>query len=222
MYRKLLDLRSDFVERIRKEGYKPSLTAPKIEMGDPPTFGNYDAEKNVLYIAIWSKLSTAERQHFEDIAKNLGPDATPRGVFEAGTDRWVFTHELGHWWQACQHTTRTNSYALEMGANRIASAYWRQRDPNFMQRMVEGFRTVRESIPNPVPKGESKISFLDSHFDEVSATDAYTWVPERHGDRFGCRESVAVISSRTFTAALSPVIATCKTRVYGPDKLTHT
>ena len=40
MYRTLLDLRSDFVERIRKEGYKPSLTAPKIEMGDPPTFGN--------------------------------------------------------------------------------------------------------------------------------------------------------------------------------------
>jgi hypothetical protein len=25
------------------------------------------------------------------------------------------------------------------------------------------------------PKGESKISFLDSHFDEVSATDGYMW-----------------------------------------------
>jgi hypothetical protein len=144
-------------------------------MGDPATFGDYDVESNVLYIAIWSKLSAAEKKHFEEVAKNLGPGATARGVFEAGTDLWVFTHELGHWWQACQHVTRANSYEVEMGANRIASAYWRQRDPRFMRGMVEGFRSVRESIPNPVPDGESKVSFLNSHFDTVSATDGYTW-----------------------------------------------
>ncbi len=175
VYRKLLDLRSDFIKRIRYEGYSPSLPPPEIEMGDPPTFGNYDAEKNVLYIAIWSRLTAAEKDHFADIAKNLGPKATARGVFEAGTDRWVFTHELGHWWQACQHKTRTNSYEEEMGANRIASAFWRERDPGFMQGMVEGFRSVRESIPSPVPQGESKIDFLDTHFEAVSTTDAYTW-----------------------------------------------
>lgn len=175
VYRKLLDLRSDFIKRVRYEGYVPSLPAPKIVMGDPPTFGNYNAEKNVLYIAIWSKLTAAERQQFADIAKDLGPKATARGVFEAGTDRWVFTHELGHWWQACQHKTRANSYEEEMGANRIASAYWRERDPRFMHGMVEGFRSVRESIPSPVPKGESKVSFLDTHFEAVSTTDGYTW-----------------------------------------------
>jgi hypothetical protein len=175
VYRKLLDLRSDFIKRIRYEGYSPSLPPPAIEMGDPPTFGNYDVEKNVLYIAIWSRLTAAEKDHFADIAKNLGPKATARGVFEAGTDRWVFTHELGHWWQACQHKTRANSYEEEMGANRIASAFWRERDPGFMQGMVEGFRSVRESIPSPVPQGESKIDFLDTHFEAVSTTDAYTW-----------------------------------------------
>jgi hypothetical protein len=175
IYQKLRRLRSDFIEQIRYEGYTPSLPAPKIEMGDPPTFGNYDAEKNVLYIAIWPKLTAAEKQHFADIAKELGPKATARGVFEAGTDRWVFTHELSHWWQACQHKTRANSYEEEMGANRIASAYWRERDPRFMRAMVEGFRSVRESIPSPVPQDESKVSFLDTHFEAVSTTDGYTW-----------------------------------------------
>jgi hypothetical protein len=62
-----------------------------------------------------------------------------------------------------------------MGANRIASAFWRERDPGFMQGMVEGFRSVRESIPSPVPHGESKIDFLDTHFEAVSTTDGYTW-----------------------------------------------
>jgi len=175
VYRSLLRLRADFIARIRYEGYLPSLPPPAIEMGDPPTFGNYDAAKNVLYIAVWSKLTTAERQHFAEIATTLGPQATARGVFEAGTDRWVFTHELGHWWQACQHKTRANSYEEEMGANRIASAYWRARDPDFMRGMVEGFRVVRDSIPSPVPARESKIAFLNEHFKSVSTTDGYTW-----------------------------------------------
>jgi hypothetical protein len=175
VYQELLHLRSDFIERIRYEGYVPSLPAPTIEIGDPPTFGNYDAEKNVLHIAVWSKLTAAERQQFADIAKSLGPKATARGVFEAGTDRWVFTHELSHWWQACQHKTRANSYEEEMGANRIASAYWRDRDPRFMSGMVRGFRSLRESIPSPVPDGVSKVSFLDTHFEAVSTTDGYTW-----------------------------------------------
>jgi hypothetical protein len=60
VYGELLDLRSDFIKRIRYEGYSPSLPPPEIEMGDPPTFGNYDAAKNVLYIAIWSRLTAAE------------------------------------------------------------------------------------------------------------------------------------------------------------------
>jgi hypothetical protein len=61
-----------------------------------------------------------------------------------------------------------------MGANRIASAYWRGRDPGFMAGMVRGFRALRASIPSPVPEGESKINFLDTHFEAVSATDGYT------------------------------------------------
>ena len=175
IYRKLLALRSDFIKRIRYEGYEPSLPAPTIEMGDPPTFGNYDEEKNVLHIAIWSKLTAEERQYFADIARQIGPQASARGVFEDGTDRWVFTHELSHWWQACQHKTRTNSYEEEMGAKRIASAYWRERDPGFMQRMGAGFRSVRDSIQSPVPPGDSKSNFLDTHFEAVSTTDGYTW-----------------------------------------------
>jgi hypothetical protein len=174
-YRKLLRLRADFIDQLRYEGYVPSLPAPKIEIGDPPTFGNYDADKNVLHIAIWSKLIPAERRQFSDIAKSLGPKATARGVFEAGTDRWVFTHELSHWWQACQHKTRANSFEEEMGANRIAAAYWRERDPKFMHSMVEGFQRIRESIPSPVPNGESKVSFLNANFAAVSSTAGYTW-----------------------------------------------
>jgi hypothetical protein len=175
VYKKLLALRADFIRRIRYEGFEPSLPAPKIEMGDPPTFGNYDAETNILHIAIWSKLTEEEKQFFEGIAKQLGPRASARGVFENGTDRWVFTHELSHWWQACQKQTRANSYEEEMGANRIAAAYWRGRDPDFMDGMIRGFRGLRASIPDPVPPGESKIEFLDTHFAAVSVTDGYTW-----------------------------------------------
>ncbi len=69
--RRLTRLRAAFLKRIDEEGYA-LCPAPQIELGDPPTFGRYLPERNVVLIGSWSHLSVPERQAFEEVAQTLG------------------------------------------------------------------------------------------------------------------------------------------------------
>jgi hypothetical protein len=94
---------------------------------------------------------------------------------ENGTNRWVFVHELGHWWQACRHQTRPHSYAAENGADRIALAFWREREPRYAVRIVHGYRALLTSVPRPLPEGAGVSTYYDANFAKVSQGNAYTW-----------------------------------------------
>jgi hypothetical protein len=171
---RLTRLRAVFLKRIDEEGYA-LCPAPGIELADPPAFGRYLPERNVVLIASWSQLSVSERQAFEEMAQTLGGQAAARSVFENGTHRWVFVHELGHWWQACRHLTRPESYAAENGANRIALAFWREREPRFAAGIVHGFAALLGSTPSPVPAAQSAQAYFDANFSTIVQADAYTW-----------------------------------------------
>ena len=170
----LTQLRDAFLKRIDAEGYK-LCPAPRIELGDPPSFGHFDAERNTLVVAAWTHLEPEERKGFEEMAQSMGAGASGRAVFENGTNRWVFVHELGHWWQACRHQTRAQSYAAENGADRIALAFWRERDPRYVVGIVHGYRALLSSMPSPVPEGESPPKYYDANYAKVSRGNAYTW-----------------------------------------------
>jgi hypothetical protein len=172
--RQLTRLRAAFLKRIDEEGYA-LCPAPQIELGDPPTFGRYLPERNVVLIGSWSHLSAPERQAFEETAQTLGGAASAQSVFENGTHRWVFVHELGHWWQGCRHLTRPESYAAESGANRIALAFWREREPGFAAGVVRGFAALLESTPSPVPATASAQAYFDANFRALAQGDAYPW-----------------------------------------------
>ena len=103
-----------------------------------------------------------------------GGQAAARSVFENGTHRWVFVHELGHWWQACRHLMRPESYAAENGANRIALAFWREREPRFAADIVQGFTALLGSTPSPVPAAQSAQAYFDANFSTIVQADAYT------------------------------------------------
>jgi hypothetical protein len=171
---RLTVLRDEFVQRVGEVGYK-ACAAPVIELGDPPSFGNYVAKRNTLIIGAWSHLSADEKQGFEDMARKMGPGAAARPVFENGTYRWVFVRELGHWWQTCQHKRRPQSYAEESGASRVALAYWHEQDPQFAGHLVRGFRTLVNSRASPVPAGQSPQKYFDAHYQSIIHSDDYVW-----------------------------------------------
>ena len=169
----LLVLQADFVGRIEKTGMHPLRPVPQIIMDNPPSYGNYDDSLNVLHTANWATMSAEERAPFIRIAGGLGNGITGVGYFEYSVHRWVFIHEMGHWWQACHHQS-AESYASEMGANRLATAYWREADPVFSDFMLKRFQGYLKMIPNPVPAGADKEKFLNENYGKLPVT-AYIW-----------------------------------------------
>jgi hypothetical protein len=170
----LIALRDSFVSQIKSEGFQPTLP-PTIILDNPPSYGDHEDGKNLLHIANWNALSADDQVRFARLAAKLGRGQTGEQAFGEGVHHWVFRHELGHWWQACEHKTTDTHYAEEYGANRIAAAYWRFTDPNFMERTKYKMTTVIMSLPNPVPQGESKEKYFNENYDKLAGTPGYIW-----------------------------------------------
>lgn len=175
---RLTTLRDDFVNKIKATGYNPTLQPPEIIIDTPAsyrTFGNYNDTTNTLHTTgDWKTLSPDLQDFFNNPANRIGNGETGKSFFEKSIHKWIFIHEMGHWWRACQHQKAT-AYDEEQDANRIAVAYWRGRDSSFMNFMFQVFQDVVNHFPNPVPAGESKEKYLNDHFDILSAGPVYTW-----------------------------------------------
>jgi hypothetical protein len=170
----LTQTRDAFVRRAREEGYHV-CPVPAIELGDPTSFGGFEPDSNTVQVATWARLAPQRRQRFESLAEHTGGNSSAQEMFEDGTYGWVFVHELAHWWQSCRQTTRPRTYGAEDGANRIALAFWREHDPQFVARMLDTFRYLQTAIPSPVPAGMPKRQYLDDHFLAIAQSRGYTW-----------------------------------------------
>ena len=172
---KLTALRDSFVEAVKSAGQKPSLDPPQIVFDSTPAFGRYDGGANLLHIASWSTIDPAGEARFTRLKALLNDPRSTEEIFDDSVHHWIFIHELAHWWQACQHKNDGERYAVEFGANRIAAAYWRMKDPAYMQKRTEHFQAIVNLIPNPLPGGQSKEQFFNEHFASIVATSAYSW-----------------------------------------------
>jgi len=171
---KLIALRDDFINKIKAFGYTPDLAPPEIILDNPRSFGNYENEKNLLHIGEWNALPPNLKEIFNARATEIGNGMTGENYFNLSIHRWVFIHELGHWWRACQHQ-KALPYANESAANRIALAYWREQDSAFLNFMLIRFQNNIKNIPNPAPAGEQKEKYLNENYQKLPGGPAYIW-----------------------------------------------
>jgi hypothetical protein len=170
---RLITLRDSFVNQVKADGFQPSLPPPTIVLDNPLAFGKYEKDKNLLHIAAWDALTPEDQALFSHLAAMIGGGQSAEQIFEEGVHQWAFVHELGHWWQACQHRIGENHYSVEYGANRIAAAYWRLNDPTFMERTAKNMATIYAAMPNPVPEGQSPQAYLNDNYQTLGPTPAY-------------------------------------------------
>lgn len=159
----VITLRDAFVRQIESLSYKPSLAPPQIVFDNPPEFGSYDAQKNILHIADWEGLRPEQRTIFEQVASSSNGKMNAEAVFERSL-QWIATHELGHWWQACQQKLGESHFATERGANRIAGAYWRMRDASLVEWIGQTAGNSIKMFPNPVPQGQNAAAYFDANY----------------------------------------------------------
>jgi hypothetical protein len=126
------------------------------------------------------QLPQAEKSMFFRL---LGPgtnEKAARTEFEAGVHHWVFVHELGHWWQACKDVVdHGHHYAIEYGADVIATAFWRSHDPAIISHQRRVFEKLLNHTPNPVPHGHRAEAYFDENFEALGPTPAYIWFQAR-------------------------------------------
>ncbi len=172
---RLTTLRDNFAQETRSAGLACSIPLPTLVIHHIPSFGNYNQDTNTLTTPDWTQLTPEETAVFFRI---VGPDATPetaRAEFETDAHHWIFVHELGHWTQACSHLKGLPPYTVELGANRISTAYWRTHDPALLPHMHAVFRGVVDHTPNPTPAGQEIEPYFNQHYQQLGPTPGYIW-----------------------------------------------
>lgn len=169
-----INLRDDYINKIKAMGFTPSLNPPPIVLNNPRSWGNYDDSANIIETCDWNTLPAEQRAVFADFANKTGNGMTAERFFQLAVYQWIFVHELSHWWRACQHQT-AEPYENEKAANRLASAYWRERDPSFYRFMLGVFKGVVENSPSPVPSGQLKEKYLNDNYQKLPGGKAYSW-----------------------------------------------
>ena len=170
--------RDAFIARIHALGLKCPLAAPRIAVEDVPSYGQYNDVSNTLRTSDWSLLSPQEMGFAHRIAPPGADEATVRATFQDVAHRWIFIHEMGHWWQACQKAdvgSGRQPYAIEYEADRIAMAYWNGVDPGLPAKMVVIAQSVIDHAPNPVPTGQAVEGYFNANYQTLGPTPAYPW-----------------------------------------------
>ena len=167
-------LRDDYIGKIKAMGFTPSLNPPQIVLDNPRSWGNYNDSANIIHTCDWKTLPSEQKAVFAAFANKAGNGMTAERFFQLAVYQWIFVHEISHWWRACQHQT-AEPYENEKAANRLASAYWRQRDSSFYRFMLGVFKGVVEHSPSPVPSGQLKEKYLNDNYQKLPGGQAYSW-----------------------------------------------
>jgi hypothetical protein len=113
-----------------------------------------------VHVARWEQLGPDQQAQFASL---FGQEQPGDQAFDEIVHRWVFTHELGHWWQVCQHETGGSHYPEESGASRIAAAYWRVDDMLFMEKTAKKIAAVRDNLKSMVPAEQQNEKFFNEN-----------------------------------------------------------
>ena len=173
-------LRDAFVKATVATGLTCAIAPPTIVVEDVPSFGQYNPKTNTLRTSAWEQMRQQEKGIFYRLAGPGASEEAVRAEFETDAHHWIFVHEMGHWWQACRGVVdHGRHYAQESGANRIAAAYWRERDPAVVTHMRAAFTSVLTHAPNPVPQGQDVETYFDANYETLGPSPAYPWFQSR-------------------------------------------
>ena len=175
-------IRDAFIARVGTLGLQCAIAPPRILVEDVPSYGQYDDSSNTLRTSDWNLLNPHEKGFAHAIAPPGSDEATVRATFQDVAHRWIFVHELGHWWQACEKADTASGrqpYAIEYEADRIAMAYWNAVDPTLPAKMVVIAQSVIDHAPNPLPAGQAVASYFNANYQTLGPSPAYPWFQAR-------------------------------------------
>jgi hypothetical protein len=175
-------LRDAFVDRIGEDGFYCRLPAPAMVVADTPLFGRFDRGSNNIVTPDWTQLTPAEKSVFTQLAgagragASGGTDAQAQKIFEVEAHQWIFIVQEVHWWEACkQLTLKLTPYQAELQAVRVALAYWRERDPEVVERLAAIVESFGKE-PSLIPPGQDLPTYFNQHYLTTGSGQEYLWL----------------------------------------------
>jgi hypothetical protein len=165
---RIISLRDNFVARVHASAPTCTIAAPKMEVRDVPSFGDYDDATNTISTTDWTLLPQERKAVFFQMGGPGADEAAVHTTFETTMHRWMLVHELAHWWQACNgkmnFTTNRPPFQVGLEADRITLAYWRQADPQLPTVVAAVVQGMIEQMPSPVPSGASYEDYFNKNY----------------------------------------------------------
>lgn len=169
----------DFEVRVRSAGCERVAPHPAILLDTPPQLSMYTRKDDTIHTSRWEALTPDVQDLFTRWAGYAG-DRTGRQLFDEMFHRFFFVHELGHWLLIQVKHETADAYSRELAANRLAVAYWRERDASDAAALLARFRRIGAGLPDPVPAGEDAEQYFNSNHMKLGARpDAYGWFQTR-------------------------------------------
>ena len=174
--------------KVHVPGY-PTFPPPKVmlDAGTAVSFFSYGDE--TAHEAQFADLPPPMQELWNNWAADTTDEPTGKVLFDDMFHRFFFVHELGHWMASqviaglpdSQMTVVAKNEAGhkwegEVAANRIAVAWYREHDPQYLEKLIKDFRSIQAHLPNPVPAGiDEKTYFTDNYQKLGTDPMAYGW-----------------------------------------------
>jgi hypothetical protein len=184
----LRKLASEVEAKVHVPGYA-AFPAPKVKLDAGMTISYFSFGDNTAHETEFGALPEPMQGVWNQWASYTKDQPTGKALFDDMFHRFFFVHELGHGisghviaglpaneMAVVSKNEANNKWATETSANRIAVAWYREHDPEYLKKLVDDFRAIEAQLPNPVPAGQDKKTFFTENYAQLGTNPlAYGW-----------------------------------------------
>jgi hypothetical protein len=181
-------LASQVEAQVHVPGY-PAFTPPKVMLDAGMGVSYFSYGDQTVHEAQFADLPAPMQGIWNQWAGYTTDQPTGKTLFDDMFHRFFFVHELGHWMAGqviaglpdsemsiIGKNEAGHKWEREVAANRIAVAWYREHDPQYLAKLVKDFRRIQSHLPDPVPAGIDKKTYFTDNYQKLGTDPlAYGW-----------------------------------------------
>jgi hypothetical protein len=184
----LRTLAAEVEAAVHVPGYK-TFAPPKIMLDAGMGASYFTYGDSIVHSAQFSDLPAPMQEIWNQWAGYTTDQPSGKALFDDMFHRFFFVHELGHWMASqviaglpdnemivVAKNEAGHKWEREVAANRIAIAWYREHDPQYLAKLVADFRAIQAHLPDPVPSGIDKKTYFTENYQKLGTDPmAYGW-----------------------------------------------
>ncbi len=184
----LRSLASQVEAKVKVPGYA-AFAPPKVMLDAGMRISVYAYGGKTVHTAQFADLPAPMQDLWKQWSSYTTDEPDGKALFDDMFHRFFFVHELGHWMASqviaglpagevsvVAKNEANNKWEREIAANRIATAWYRENDPQYLAKLVADFRRIQSHLPDPVPAGVDKKTYFTDNYEKLGVDPlAYGW-----------------------------------------------